>query len=110
MGDSKAIEHVVCYISLFCLSLMQSIFSLSLPNENDLYNPIPKITLQELESLLNNSYFDTDFSVDHLKDDGGNLGIIEISGLGSDYKNAKKTSKYCSNLYRQHKKQKATKN
>jgi len=69
---------------------MQSIFSLSLPNENDLYNPIPKITLQELESLLNNSNFDTNFSLDHLKDDGGNLGIIEISGLGSDYKNALK--------------------
>lgn len=78
-----------CY-SLFYLSIIQSIVSLSLPTENNLQNQIQKITLHELETLLNKSISDNNFALDHLKDAGGNLGIIEISDLGLDYMKALK--------------------
>ena len=54
-------------------------------------NFIPKISIQELQSIVEKSLDDVDFSnFENLKDAGGNLGVLEISQLGNQYENALK--------------------
>ena len=67
-------------------------FQLSIPADAiKSENFIPKISIQKLQSIVEQSLDDVDFSnFENLKDAGGNLGVLEISQLGNQYENALK--------------------
>ena len=81
-------------ISLLLLTAVSihTTFQLSIPSYAiKSENFIPKISIQELQSIVEKSLDDVDFSnFENLKDAGGNLGVLEISQLGNQYENALK--------------------
>jgi len=76
--------------SLFALCFLQTTFSLSIPSVIPTGVEIPKIKLNELQTLLSTNKNDLPFDLDVLKDGGGNLGIVEIANLGLNYQKALK--------------------
>ena len=76
------------YYSLFALCVIQTLLSLSIPSDNLTNKSIPKINLDELQKLLENSKNGSFDGIESLLDNGGKLGVIEISNLGLDYENA----------------------
>ena len=82
---------IFTYYSLFSVYQILTNLHISLSSQVLLHEQIPKIKLQDLIEVLNNSENEPLFLIDHLKDMGGKLGILEISNLGSNYSNALKT-------------------
>ena len=76
---------------LFSVIFIQSVHSLSIPSETDSANLIPKIKFQDLQSILNGQGNYSSFDLDRLQDAGRNWGILEISNLGPEYKDALNT-------------------
>ena len=81
-------------ISLLLLTLVSihTTFQLSIPSDAiKSENLIPKISMQDLQSIVKKSLDGVDFSsFENLKDAGGNFGVLEISRLGNQYENALK--------------------
>ena len=84
MQAVRALAYM-CFLSNI-MSYMDSVYSFSTAFQNH----IPRINLQKLHLMLNDPK-GNHFQLDTLKDSGGRLGVIEITGLGGSYSNALKT-------------------
>ena len=85
---NKLSTMISIHYSLFALCFVQTTFSFSIPSVIPTGVEIPKIKLNELQTLLSTNKNDLPFDLDILKDGGGNLGIVEIANLGLNYQKA----------------------
>ena len=70
---------------------MMSIVPGCLSYQRHVHVQVPKIKLQDLQTILQNWESDHLKALDHLQDIGRKMGIIEVSNLGLEYSNALKT-------------------